>query len=83
MIYPNYIDEILDTADDLIDRNATGYLTLVNMLRAAQKQWAADREAYEVLDSHYRSMRDQLFALTNQMVHEANHIHDVREMRTS
>lgn len=83
MIDPNYIDEILDTTDDLIDRNATGYLTLVNMLREAQKQWAADREAYEVLDSRYRSMRDQLFALTNHMIHEANHIHDVREMRTS
>lgn len=69
---PNAIDELIQNAAP----------ELHAQLRAVQKQWAADLEAYEVLDSRYRSMRDQLFALTNQMVHEANHIHDVREMRT-
>lgn len=76
MIDPSLIDRIIDTLTFGTIEEVT------QSLRDIQRQWAADLEAYEVLDSRYRSMRDQLFALTNQMVHESNHIHDVREMRT-
>lgn len=77
MIDPSCIDRIIDTL-------AFGTVEEVTQsLRDIQRQWAADLEAYEVLESRYRSTVEIIETWTAHAAEEISRIRKVREMRAS
>lgn len=76
MIDPGFIDEIKE--EYVVQKNPG----VLHALEKIQKQWAADLEAYQVLESRYRSTVENIEMWTAHATEEIKHIRDVREMRT-
>lgn len=75
MITPNFIDEIIRAYE--VDNPALEY-----DLKVAQRQWAADLESYQVLESRYKSTVENISVWVKHATEEIGHVAKTRRMRS-